>query len=88
MNRISDKKFNKQKYGQTIRRYSSSPFKLQPYGHALNSLGHFAHMMHMRPTTLIATFAKAGIIGLTPSHIIEESEWKALINFFKAFSKH
>jgi len=41
----------------------------------------------MRPTTLIAAFSKAGIRGLTPNYIVDESQWKALFAFYTSLRR-
>lgn len=62
----------------------SAPFRQQTFGHPPYSIGFFAHKNHIRPSTVIEVFAKAGIRGLTPNHIVDDSLWEALSKYIES----
>ena len=84
MSRGSNRDFDKRKYRQAALRHDGAPFRPQAYGHAPYSLGFFAHQMRVRPTTLVAMFAEAGIRGLTPNHVVDASQWEALRTYYES----
>jgi len=84
MSRGSSRDFDKRKYRQAALRHDGAPFRPQAYGHAPYSLGFFAHQISVRPTTLVAMFAEAGIRGLTPNHVVDASQWEALRTYYES----
>ena len=42
------------------------------------TLGQWAALIHLRPQTLVALFARAGVSGLTPRHVIDRAHIEAL----------
>lgn len=71
-----DQRRNRQSYGV--------PFQQQTFGHPPHSIGFYAHKNHIRPSKVIEVFAKAGIRGLTPNHIVDDSHWEALNKYIES----
>ena len=79
-------KFDKKRYKESIRNATSFQYNYQSFGHRGGTLGYFAHKLRMRPKTLIGIFRKVGIQDLTPNHILDEAQWKILLDFYKDLS--
>lgn len=69
---------------QNNRRSDGVQYRRQPYGHEPYSIGYYAHKFSIRPSTVVALFKKAGIQGVTPNHVIDDSEWKAFNAYIKS----
>ncbi|MDP1989532.1 MAG: restriction endonuclease [Syntrophales bacterium] len=48
------------------------------------TIGDWAGYLHMRSKTLIATFSRAGVRGLTPNHLLDPAHAKALLAYLQA----
>lgn len=69
------------------RQFDGAPYRQLAFGHPPYSIGFLAHKNHIRPSTVVELFNKAGIRGLTPNHIVEDSQWDALKTYMQSLRK-
>lgn len=80
-------KINNGKFPHDNGRRASYPYRHQRYGHPVGSVGYFAHRLHMRPSTLINIFERAGIWNISPNSIVLQSQWQTLQKFLETIRK-